>query len=321
MHVIRALLALLLALGLMAAGAGPVARATSPFEDRWVPRGDHRIHVREQLGTKPAIVLMHGFPDDHHLYDELVPLLAGRHVVVFDFLGWGESDKPSGFDYSFANQTGDLDAVIAGLGLEDVVLVPHDAAGPAAFNWALDHRDRVDSIVALNLFFSLVPLDMPNPYVPGFGPNPPEFIRLFSDPAFEQIGTLFSSSPNEFRWLFESQVGGLIDDDALRAHYVPLFYEQFAADPSTLGPFLALTADLRNAVLADTQRNGELGRFPAPVRFVFGDRDPYLSSAYAEALAALFGHGEVATIHGVGHYPQIEAPAAVAEQILIDTVT
>jgi haloalkane dehalogenase len=36
-----------------------------------------------------------------------------------------------------------LDAVVNGLGLDRVVLVPHDASGPAAINWALDQPDRV----------------------------------------------------------------------------------------------------------------------------------------------------------------------------------
>lgn len=113
-----------------------------------VERGPHRIHACEQAGDGPAIVLMHGFPDNHHLYDRLLPLLSGRHVVVFDFLGWGESDKPAEHDYTFENQGGDLDAVVNGLGLDRVVLVPHDASGPAAFNWALDHSDQVAAIVA-----------------------------------------------------------------------------------------------------------------------------------------------------------------------------
>jgi haloalkane dehalogenase len=117
-----------------------------------IERGPHRIHALEQPGDEPAVVLMHGYPDNHHLYDRLVPLLPDRRVVVFDFLGWGESDKPTDHDYTFENQAGDLDAVIQGLGLDRVVLVPHDASGPAAINWALDHPDRVAAIVALNTF-------------------------------------------------------------------------------------------------------------------------------------------------------------------------
>ena len=50
---------------------------------------------------------MHGFPDNTHLYDRLLPHLAGRRPVVrFDFLGWGRSDKPAGYPYTAANQAG-----------------------------------------------------------------------------------------------------------------------------------------------------------------------------------------------------------------------
>ena len=82
-------------------------------------------------GAEPAIILMHGFPDSVHLYDRLSPYLSPpRRVVLFDFLGWGSSDKPSGYPYTTDNQVGDLDAVITQLELGQVVLVAHDASGP-----------------------------------------------------------------------------------------------------------------------------------------------------------------------------------------------
>lgn len=289
--------------------SGPPAGPTdvAGFEDRWVDRGEHRLHVREQPGEGPTIVLMHGFPDNHHLYDLLVPHLAGRHVVTFDFLGWGQSDKPADHDYTFANQTADLDAVVTGLDLEEVVLVPHDASGPAAINWALDHPQQVAAIVALNTFYSLLP---------DSAPNPPEAIRLFSDPAFERLTQHFAASPEQFRWLYDFQVGGFIETAEVRAEFVPLLYRQFEDEPSTLGPFLELNADLNAAVVANTDRHPELRTFTAPVRFAFGENDPYLSPTYAEALSTLFPQAEVITISGAGHFPQLDAPADVAEQIL-----
>jgi pimeloyl-ACP methyl ester carboxylesterase len=108
--------------------------ATTPSEhdyrEQVVPRDGHRIYAREYPGREPAIVLLHGFPDDLHLYDRLVPELAGRRVVTFDFLGWGASDKPTGHPYTAANQTGDLGAVLEHLQLGPVVLVAH--ATPSA---------------------------------------------------------------------------------------------------------------------------------------------------------------------------------------------
>jgi pimeloyl-ACP methyl ester carboxylesterase len=79
-----------------------------------VPREQGRVYARDYDGTGPAFVLMHGFPDNLRIYDDLIPYLTatGRRVVAFDFLGFGASDKPVGASYSFEQQLGDLSAVI-----------------------------------------------------------------------------------------------------------------------------------------------------------------------------------------------------------------
>jgi pimeloyl-ACP methyl ester carboxylesterase len=60
------------------------------FTEHLVPRDQYRIDARDYPGEAPAIVLMHGFPDNLHLYDRLVLQLApSRRVITFDFLGWG----------------------------------------------------------------------------------------------------------------------------------------------------------------------------------------------------------------------------------------
>lgn len=91
--------------------------------------------------------------------------------MLFDFLGWGNSDKPSGYPYTTDNQVGDLDAVITQLGLSQVVLVAHDASGPPAIDWALAHPDRVDGLVLLNTYYCEMPIL-----------RPPKAIWLFSTP-------------------------------------------------------------------------------------------------------------------------------------------
>ena len=114
------------------------------YQEIFVQRDQHRIYVRNHPGSEPAIILMHGFPDNVHLYDRLSPWLSPpRRVVLFDFLGWGSSDKPSGYPYTTHNQVGDLDAVITQLGLGQVVLVAHDASGPPAIDWALAYSERM----------------------------------------------------------------------------------------------------------------------------------------------------------------------------------
>jgi pimeloyl-ACP methyl ester carboxylesterase len=123
------------------------------YQETVVRRDQHQIHVQDHPGAGPPIILMHGFPDNLHLYDRLVPYLSSppRRVVLFDFLGWGSSDKPSGYPYTTANQVGDLDAVITQLGLEQILLVAHDASGPPAIDWALAQPERVAGLVLLKL--------------------------------------------------------------------------------------------------------------------------------------------------------------------------
>jgi pimeloyl-ACP methyl ester carboxylesterase len=104
------------------------------FIEHRVPHGGGSLYVRDFAGEGPAFVLLHGFPDNLHIYDDLVPHLvaAGRRTVAFDFLGFGASDKPEGAAYSFEQQVGDLEAVVVALGLAKVMPVGHDAGGPTA---------------------------------------------------------------------------------------------------------------------------------------------------------------------------------------------
>jgi haloalkane dehalogenase len=204
------------------------------YSEHRVPRGTHRLYAREYPEEGPAIVLMHGFPDNLHLYDRLVSHLSGRRVVVFDFLGWGRSDKPSGYPYTADNQTRDLDAVIERLGLENVMLVAHDASGPPAIDWALAHPDRTAALVLLNTYYGRTP-----------AARLPEAILLFSTPVLRNVARLVSGKFGPFRRVYWWQVGRrFIRDEEVREQFVPLFYEQFAATPSTKPAFFSLNADL-----------------------------------------------------------------------------
>jgi pimeloyl-ACP methyl ester carboxylesterase len=147
------------------------------YKESWVKGNGHRIDAREYPGQEPAIVLLHGFPDNLHLYDRLLPHLnPPRRVITFDLLGWGASDKPTRYPYTATNQTGDLDAVITHLQLGSVVLIAHDASGPPAINWALEHPQRVAGLVLLNTYYCAMP-----------GLRSPEAIWLFSTPLVHQV--------------------------------------------------------------------------------------------------------------------------------------
>jgi pimeloyl-ACP methyl ester carboxylesterase len=70
--------------------------ALPPFIEHRVQRDRGSLYVRDFPGDGPAFAVLHRFPDNSHIYDDLIPHLAsaGRRTVAIDFLGFGASDKP-----------------------------------------------------------------------------------------------------------------------------------------------------------------------------------------------------------------------------------
>jgi pimeloyl-ACP methyl ester carboxylesterase len=267
------------------------------------------LWVGEQPGQGPAIVLMHGFPDNHHLYDRVLPFLSGRRVVTFDFLGWGNSDKPPDHAYTTDAQTQELDRVIHELGLERVILVAHDASGPPAIDWALAHPERVERLVLLNTYYS-----------PMRSLRPPEAIWLFSTPGVRRVARWASRLFDNwlFRRMYYWQVGRFFRDRQVRDEFLPVLYEQFARSPGAQPAFFGLNEDLRPMLRQRATRADELRHFDRPVRVVFGAADPYLNANVARDFAALFPRAELKLVDGARHFVQMDEPEKVAAEIVRD---
>jgi pimeloyl-ACP methyl ester carboxylesterase len=278
------------------------------FVERFVQRDQYRIYSREYPGEEPAIILMHGFPDNLHLYDRVLPFLSPRRrVVTFDFLGWGNSDKPRDYPYTTKNQEGDLEAVIRQLQLEKVVLVAHDASGPPAINWALAHPDQVATLVLLNTYYC----DMPTL-------RAPEAIFLFSTPIIRSVARPVAEAFNHqlFRRMYRWQVGRFFRDAEVRNQFVPLLYQQFDAAPSARPAFFRLNVDLRPTIRAGTKAIPELKKFQRPVRIIFGASDPYLNSGVAQSFYEIFPTSDLFLVPGARHFVQMDEPEEVSRLIL-----
>ena len=99
-----------------------MADASRDVTTRQVPTTLGRLQVTDHPGAEPALVLMHGFPDDSRIYDRLVPLLSPRRAATFDFLGYGSSERPQAGALDRADHVHQLGAVLDVLGVETASL-------------------------------------------------------------------------------------------------------------------------------------------------------------------------------------------------------
>jgi pimeloyl-ACP methyl ester carboxylesterase len=68
---------------------------------------------------RPTVLAIHGYPDNHHLWDGVAAELGGRYnFVAYDVRGAGESERPSARSgYRFPQLISDVGAVIDSLGV------------------------------------------------------------------------------------------------------------------------------------------------------------------------------------------------------------
>lgn len=284
----------------------------TPYTEHWIAREGGRLYARHYPGTGPAFVLMHGFPDNLHIYDSLVPHLthAGRSVVTFDFLGFGASDKDDAAVYSFRQQLGDLQAVVEGLQLGKIVPVAHDAAGPAAINFALEHPESVHGLCLLNTLYGATP-----------AARLPELIELFAQPGLAALAAEIIQSPEQMGFLLNFQFGKFQASLSERhqAHSAallgPIVINSFMQQPSSARAFVQLAADLFAEIGRNTARLADLQKLDVPVNILWGSHDPYLTSGMADDFKRHLPRASVSFVDA-GHWLMIDEPALVAQKML-----
>lgn len=105
---------------------------------------EFRADVR---GSAPSAVFLHGFGSDLHTWDSLWAALGPRSALRYDLRGFGASCARSAGPYDHAN---DLLDILDTCGLSRCDVVGVSMGGGVALNFALDHPQRVRSLVLIN---------------------------------------------------------------------------------------------------------------------------------------------------------------------------
>ena len=109
-----------------------------------------RFHVAE-AGSGEPVLLLHGWPQNWFCWRKLIPLLADeRRLICPDLRGFGWSEAPVGA-YDKQTLADDMVGLLDALELERVDLIAHDWGAWAGFLMCLEHGERFDHYLALNM--------------------------------------------------------------------------------------------------------------------------------------------------------------------------
>ncbi|MGW4094367.1 alpha/beta fold hydrolase [Nocardia sp. NPDC004750] len=99
----------------------------------------------------PTLLLLHGFPSASHQFRRLIDALGDRyHVVAPDYPGFGHTEAPADFPYSFDSLADVLEGFVEALGLTRFVMYVFDFGGPVGFRLATRQPDRIAGLVIQN---------------------------------------------------------------------------------------------------------------------------------------------------------------------------
>lgn len=127
-----------------------------------LPKSGVDVFYRQQSPADPSktILLLHGFPSSSHQYRNIIPLLAKRYrVIAPDFPGFGFTEAPEGFKYTFESLTDVLVEFLDSLSISKFAVYVFDYGAPVGLRLALRRPEAVEAIITQN----------GNAYVEGFG--------------------------------------------------------------------------------------------------------------------------------------------------------
>lgn len=260
-------------------------------EHEFVNAGGLRTHVAT-AGDGPPVVFLHGWPQHWYLWRDVIPLVAPHaRVIAPDFRGFGWTDVPQQ-GYEKHQLMRDVLALLDELGVDRFTVAGHDWGGYVGFLLALEHPERVEGLLALNI---LPPWPSRDPKVAL------DAWRLAYMPVLATPGV------------------GRRAGRALAARGLPA--EQDAFVNRLHGERGRATEQLYRTFLLRELPALMRGRYSAadlsvPTKLVFGERDIVLSTRAVEDAVAQSDSIELELVADADHFVVDEKPELVTDRLL-----
>lgn len=257
-------------------------------------------------GSGPWLTFLHAFPTSSWDWAKVAPALEPRfRLLCFDFLGFGDSDKPRGHRYSIFEQADLCEALWRRLGVEETGVIAHDYGATVALELAARHEEgralaaRISKLVLLNgaLYNQLA--------------RPLLVQRLLTAPL---LGPLVARTVTK-RVFVRSLASVLSARDQVPDSELHEHWHALRRRGGTVAVAPQLARFLVERRLHAARWEGALERSGIPVVCLWGMADPRSGAPVVEHLRRRLPEASVVAFEDVGHYPQLEASDRVAEEI------
>jgi pimeloyl-ACP methyl ester carboxylesterase len=231
-------------------------------------------------GTGVPLVLVHGYPLDHTIWDEVIPALENDFDIILpDQRGFGSSDVVEN-QYKILDMAADIAGLLDQLGIEKAAIAGHSMGGYISLSFA---RAYPEHVLGLGLIASQASAD------------PPERKQGRYEAAAEIMKT--GVEP-----VAESMSAKLTPDEQVQVFVRGLIAKQ---QPAGLAGALKAMAERDDSTSI-------LSGFNFPVVVVHGEADELIPLQRAQEIKAAVPHATLIELSGVGHMPMMENPGATA---------
>ncbi|MBI5481556.1 MAG: alpha/beta fold hydrolase [Deltaproteobacteria bacterium] len=295
-----ALLAALLAAGCAGAAPGRPIRTYRDLDygglkERYAKIDGVTVCYVDEGAGEDVVVLLHPMASTLKVWRPTILALRDRHrVIAIDLPGHGKSAKPRTFRYHPETFARVVHRLLDHLRLQRVTLVGNSNGGATVLALALRHPERVRRLV---------------------------LVDAAGARAFPQLQRDFVSSTFTARhlrtvvpWLLRLSVRVLMF--VARNPYTEEYVEDFVRQRTAreFDDWARAQVRVVRAVMA-WDASARLGQVRAPTLVVHGERDRAVPRDFAERLARAIPGARLVVLKGVGHMPEVEAPAAFNREV------
>jgi 3-oxoadipate enol-lactonase len=237
----------------------------------------------DRRGKGTPLVLLHGYPLDHHLWDEIAPLLEDTFDLILpDLRGFGESSTVDSF-YAMEDFASDIAGLLDALGIQKTAIAGHSMGGYVALAFARLFPERVRG---LGLVASQAAADSPE--------RKDGRYKSAAEVADKGISSVVETMAPKFT-----------SDKKLQAFARKSMERQQPA--AYIGALKAMAERVDSASL--------LSSFSFPIILIHGDTDQLIPIDRAREVKAALPKAHLVEISGAGHMPMMEDKEKTAQAL------